>query len=149
MFLLTCSGCDHRIDVGKTDTFTENDRYRVQILCPADGNVILLYRVVFTDYGKKNTHEQPLDSFINQLWILPLCSNDAISAEAQLFLPHLETPRLSFDWNSQVDQHAAQALDNWCSELTNFSSVDQFERAFDGSKVEAGSFLDFWAQFST
>ena len=55
------------------------------------------------------------------------------------------TPRLlpdATDSCTQFNLHAAQALDSWCSVMTDLSTVDWLQRAFDEAKIEAQTYFD-------
>ena len=54
--------------------------------------------------------------------------------------PDPEPPRLLPDMSDfaiQVEMETSTAHDTWCSLMTDYSSVDRLQRAFDEAKVEA------------
>ena len=62
-------------------------------------------------------------------------------------------PPLNLSDNSdsctQVDYHTVQDLDDWCSGMTDFSSVDRLHRAMDKARIEAQTYFDLNTQFLT
>ena len=58
---------------------------------------------------------------------------------ANCFCPepeHLRHVRDTSDFCTQVDVYAVQALDDWRSVLTDFSSFDEIQDAFEEAKME-------------
>ena len=59
--------------------------------------------------------------------------------------PDPEPPRLLPDMSDfalRVEMETSTADDTWCSLMTDYSSVDRLQRAFDAAKVEAQTYLD-------
>ena len=63
--------------------------------------------------------------------------------------PDPEPPRLlpdMSDFATQVEMETCTAHDTWCSLMTDYSSVDRLQRAFDEAKVEAQTYFDLNSQ---
>ena len=50
------------------------------------------------------------------------------------------------DFAIQVEMETSTAHDTWCSLMTDYSSVDRLQRAFDEAKVESQTYFDFNSQ---
>ena len=50
------------------------------------------------------------------------------------------------DFATQVEMETSSAHDKWCSLMTDYSSVDRLQRAFDEAKVEAQTYFDLNSQ---
>ena len=65
----------------------------------------------------------------------------------------LEPPRLlpdTCDSTTQVDiPSTTNGLDKWCSLMTDYSSVDRLQQAFDEARVEARTYFDLNSQLLT
>ena len=99
---------------------------------------------------KINTRDRPFKRFISQLWVPPLSTHDAVAHVdiplAPCLCPEPEPPRLLpeiCDSTTQVDvPSTTNDLDKWCSLMTDYSSVDRLQQAFDEAGVEAHTFFD-------
>ena len=63
--------------------------------------------------------------------------------------PDSEPPRLlpdMSDFATQVEMETSTAHDTWCSLMTQYSSVDHLQRAFEEAKVEAQTYFDLNSQ---
>ena len=63
--------------------------------------------------------------------------------------PDPEPPRLlpdMSDFSTQVEMETSTAHDTWCSLMTDYSSVDRLQRAFDEAKIEAQTYFDLNSQ---
>ena len=63
--------------------------------------------------------------------------------------PDPEHPRLLPDMSDfaiQVEMETSTAHDTWCSLMTDYSSVDRLQRAFDEAKFEAQTYFDLNSQ---
>ena len=146
--VITSSGRVAPISVGDTVLLVEDVKYRVQKLFPSDGTVVL---------QKINTRDRPFKRFISQLWVLLPSTHDAVADVAMPLAPRLcpdpEPPRLLPDTcnsTTQVDiPSAANDLDKWCSLMTDYSSVDRLQQAFDEARIEARTFFDLNSQLLT
>ena len=65
---------------------------------------------------------------------------DCPDPERPRFLPDMS------DFATQVEMETSTAHDTWCSLMTDYSSVDRLQRAFDEVKVEAKTYFDFNSQ---
>ena len=136
------------ISVGDTVLLVEDVKYRVQKLFPSDGAVVL---------QKINTRDRPFKRFVSQLWVSPPSTHDAV-ADVDMPLPDCLRPepepsRLlpdTCDSTTQVDIHSTtNDLDRWCSLMTDYSSVDRLQQAFDEARVEARTYFDLNSQLLT
>ena len=140
---MNSSGRVAPVAVGDTVLLVEDVRYRVQKLFPEDGTVVL---------QKINTRDRPFKRFISQIWVPPPAVPDATAAPAFHSIcdcPDLERPRLlpdMSDFATQVEMETSTAHDRWCSLMTDYSSVDRLQRAFDESKFEAQTYFDLNSQ---
>ena len=131
------------VAIGDTVLLMEDVRYRVQKLFPADGTVVL---------QKINTRHRPFKRFISQIWVPPPTMADAAVDPALHTIcdcPDPEPPRLLPDMSvfaTQVEMETSTAHDTWCSLVTDFSSVDRLQRAFEEAKVEAQTYFDLNSQ---
>ena len=145
---MTSSGLVAPVAVGDTVFLVEDVKYRVQKLFPADGTVVL---------QKINTRDRPFKRFISQLWVPPPSTHDAVADVdmplAPCLCPDSEPPRLlpdTCDSTTQVDNPSAtNDLDKWCSLMTDYSSVDRLQQAFDEARVEARTYFDLNSQLLT
>ena len=143
--VITSSGRIAPINVGDTILLVEDVKYRVQKLFPSDGTVVL---------QKINTPDRPFKRFISQLWVPPPSTHDAVADVdiplAPCLCPNPEPPRLlpnTCDSTTQVDiPSAAIDLDKWCSLMTDYSSVDRLQQAFDEARIEARTYFDLNSQ---
>ena len=141
--VVTSSGRVAPVAVGDTVLLVEDVRYRVQKLFPADGTVVL---------QKINTRDRPFKRFISQLWVPPPSMADAAvdpTFHSLCDCPDPEPPRLlpdMSDFSTQVAMETSTAHDTWCSLMTDYSSVDRLQRAFDEAKVEAQTYFDLNSQ---
>ena len=122
----------------------EDVRYRLQKVF---GTVVL---------QKIHTRDRRFQRYTSQLRVPPASTHDAVVdvdvSTASCLCPVPEPPRLLPDTSdscTQVDFHAVQALDDWCSVMTDFSSDDILQRAFVEAKIEAQTYFDFNAQLLT
>ena len=63
--------------------------------------------------------------------------------------PDPEPPRLLpdvSDFATQVEMEMSTAHDTWCSLMTDYSSVNRLQRAFDEAKVETQTSFDLNSQ---
>ena len=65
---------------------------------------------------------------------------DCADPEPPRLLPHMS------DFGIQVEMETSTAHDTWCSLMTDYSSVDRLQRAFDEAKVEAQTYFDLNSQ---
>ena len=141
--VVTSSGRVAPVAVGDTVLLVEDVRYRVQKLFPADGTVVL---------QKINTSDRPFKRFISQIWVPPPAMAEASVDPASHSIcdcPDPEPPRLlpdMSDFSTQVEMEPSTAHDTWCSLMTDYSSVDRLQRAFDEAKVEAQTYFDLNSQ---
>ena len=146
--VITSSGRVAPISVGDTALLVEDVKYRLQKLFPSDGTVVL---------QKINTRDRPFKRFISQLWVPPPSTHDAVADVdmplAPCLCPDPEPPRLlpdTCDLTTQLDSpSAANDLHKWCSLMTDYSSVDRLQKAFDEARIEARTFFDFNSQLLT
>ena len=146
--VITSSGRVAPISVGDTVLLVEDVKYRVQKLLPSDGTVVL---------QKINTRDRQFKRFISQLWVPPPSTHDAVADVdmplAPCLCPDPEPPSLLLDMcdsTTQVDiPSAANDLDKWCSLMTDYSSVDRLQQAFDEARIEARSYFDLNSQLLT
>ena len=140
---MTSSGRVAPVAVGDTVLLVEDVRYRVQKLFPEDGTVVL---------QKINTRDRPFKRFISQICVAPPAMADAAADPAFRSIcdcPDPEPPRLLPDMSDfaiQVEMETSTAHDTWCSLMTDYSSVDRLQRAFDEAKVEAQTYFDLNSQ---
>ena len=140
---MTFSGRVDPVAVGDTVLLVEDVRYRVQKLFAAVGTVVL---------QKINTRNRPVKRFISQIWVpLPAMADaaadpafyslcDCLDPEPSRLLPDMS------DFATQVEMETSTAHDTWCSLMTDYSSVDRLQRAFDEAKVEAQTYFDLNSQ---
>ena len=134
--VMTSSGRVTPIAVGDTVLVVEDVRFRVTKLFPDNQTVIL---------QKINTRERPFKRHINQLWVPPPVTVDAstgMDMPVQCDCPDPEPPKCVMEMSTQVDLHTAQAYDDWCSLMTDFSSVDKLDQAFKEAKEEAIKYFE-------
>ena len=106
---------------------------------------------------KINTRDRPFKRFISQLWVSPPSTHDAVADVDMPFAPCLspdpEPPRLLpdiCDSTTQVDiPSTANDLDKWFSLITDYSSVDRLQQAFDEARVKARTYFDLDSQLLT
>ena len=140
---MTCSGRVAPVAVGDSVLLVEDVRYRLQKLFPADGTVVL---------RKINIRDRPFKRSISQIWVPPPATADAAADPAFHSIcdcPDPEHPRLLPDMSDfaiQVKMETSTAYDTWCSLLTDYSSVDRLQRAFDEAEVEAQTYFDLNSQ---
>ena len=145
---ITSSGHVAPVSVGDTILSVEDVKYRVQKLFPSDGTVVL---------QKINTRDRPFKRFISHLWVPPPSTHDAVADVdmplAPCLCPDPEPPHLlpdTCDSTTQVDiPSAANDLDKWCSLMTDYSSVDRLQQAFDEARIDARTYFDFNSQLLT
>ena len=91
------------------------------------------------------------------MWVPPPSTHDAV-ADFDMPLvpcpcPDPEPPRLlpdTCDSTTQVDiPSTTNDLDKWCSLMTDYSSVDRLQQAFDEARVEARTYFDLNSQLLT
>ena len=140
---MTSPGRVAPVAVGDTVLLVEDVRYRVQKLFPADGTVVL---------QKINTRDRPFKRFIGQIWVPPPAMADAAADPAFQSIcdcpdpePFRLLPDMS-DFATQVEMETSIAHDTWCSLMTDYSSVDRLQRAFDEARVEAQTYFDVNSQ---
>ena len=146
--VITSSGRVATIGVGDTVLLVEDVKYRVQKLFPSDGTVVL---------QKINTRDRPFKRFISQLSVPPPSTHDAVADVdmplAPCLCPDPEPPRLlpdTCDSTTQVDIPSTTTdLDKWCSLMTDYSSVDRLQQAFDEARIEARTYFDLNSQLLT
>ena len=146
--VITSSGRVAPISVGDSVLLVEDVKYRVQKLFPSDGTVVL---------QKINTRDRPFKRFISQLWVPPPSTHDAVADVDMPLTPCLcpdpEPPRLlpdTCDSTTQVDLlSTTNDLDKWCSLMTDYSSVDRLQQAFDEARIEARTYFDLNSQLLT
>ena len=114
----------------------------VQNLFHDDGTVVQQKNITWD-------RDRPFKRFICQLWVPPPTTHGAlVDVDIQIancFYPEPEHPCLLPDTSescSQVDFRAVQILNHRCSVMTNFSSVDKFQHAFEEAKVEFQTYFD-------
>ena len=103
------------------------------------------------------TRDRPFKRFISQLWIPPPSTHDAVANVDMPFAPCLcpdpEPPRLltdTCDSTTQVDfPSTTNDLDKWCSLMTDNSSVDRLQQAFDETRIEVRTYFDLNSQLLT
>ena len=145
--VIISSGRVAPVSVGDTFLLVEDVKYRVQKLFPSDGTVVL---------RKINTRDRPFKRFISQFWVPPPSTQDAVAdVDMRLALwlcPDPEPPRLlpdTCDSTTQVDlPSTTNDLDKWCSLMTEYSSVNRLQQAFDEARVEARNYFDLNSSFS-
>ena len=107
-------------------------------------------------FFKRSTLEtDPSKRFISQLWVpLPTTYDDVGDVDMPLapcLCPEPEPPHLQADTSvstTQVDiPSTTDDLDKWCSLMTDYSSLDRLQQAFDDARVEAGTYFDRNSQF--
>ena len=136
---MTSSGRVAPVAVGDTVLLVEDVRYRVQKLFPADGTVVL---------QKINTRDRPFKRFVSQIWVLPPAMAEVaadLAFHSICFCLDPESPRLLPDMSDfaiQIEIETSTAQDTWCLLMTDYSSVDRLQRAFDEAKVEAQTYFD-------
>ena len=114
-----------------------------QKLFAADGTVLL---------QNINTRDRPFKQFISQIWVPP--PTMAHAAADPVFrcicdFPDPEPPRLLpdvSDFATQVEMETSTAHDEWRSLMTDYSSVDRLQRAFEEAKVETQTYFDLKSQ---
>ena len=146
--VVTSSGRVAPISVVHTVLLVEDVKYRIQKLFPSDGTVVL---------QKIHTRDRPFKRFISQLWVPPPSTHDAVADVdmplAPCLCPDPEPPRLlsnNCDSTTQVDiPSTTNHLDKCCSLMTDYSSVDRLQQAFDEARVEARTYFDLNSQLLT
>ena len=115
---------------------------------PFNGNVVL---------QKIDTRDRPFKCGLTQLWVPPPSTHDVV-ADVDMLLAHClspepESPRLppdTGDSTTQVDiPYTTNDVDKWCSLMTDYSSVDRLQQAFNEAKVEACTYVDLNSQLLT
>ena len=146
--VLTSSARVAPISVGDTVLLVEDVKYRVRKLFPSDGTVVL---------QKINTRDKPFKRFISQLWVPPPSTHNVVADVDMPLAPYLcpepGPPRHlpdTCDSTTQVDVPATtNDLDKWCSLMTEYSSVDRLQEAFDEARVEAQTYFELNSQLLT
>ena len=142
---MTSSGRVAPVAVGDTVLLVEDVRYRVQKLFPADGTVVL---------QKIKSRNRAFKRFICQISVPPSAMADAAADPGFYSLRDSlepQPPRLlpdMSDFATHVEMETSTAHDTWCSLMTDYSSVDRLQRAFDEAKVEAQTYFDLNSQLS-
>ena len=106
---------------------------------------------------KINTRDRPFKRFISQLWVSQPSTHDAVADVdmplAPCLCPDPEPLRLlpdTSDSTTQVDiPSTTNDFDKWCSLMTDYSSVDRLQQAFDEARVEARTYFDLNSQLLT
>ena len=106
---------------------------------------------------KINTRDRLFKRFINQIWVPPPSTHDVVADVdmplARCLCPEPEPPRLlpdTCDSTTQVDIiSTTNYLDKWCALMTDCSSVDRLQQAFDEARVEARTYFDLNSQLLT
>ena len=129
--VVTCSGRVASVGVGDIVHLVEDTSYVIKKLFP-DGRTCLLQRV--------NDTRPPFRRFLNQLWVPPPPTSESV-AEVDLpstncLCPDPVAPPLTDEVEVQVDLVKQDAMDEWCSLMTDFSSIENLERAFNDAKKE-------------
>ena len=138
--VMTSSGLVTPISVGDTVLIVEAVKYRVQKLFPSDGTVVL---------QKISTRDRPFKRFISKLWVPPPSTYDAVADVdmplAPCLCPDPEPPRLlpdTSDSTTQVDiPSTTNDLDNWCSLMTDYSSVDRLQQVLTRPELKLAPIL--------
>ena len=120
------------VAVGDIVHLVEDTNYLVKKLFP-DGRTCLLQKV--------NGNLPRFRRFLSQLWVPPPSTTD-VSASANFptancLCPDPVAPPIKSDVEIQVDRDEQQAMDEWCSLMTDFSSVDRLQTAFNEAREEA------------
>ena len=140
---MTSSGLVAPVAVGDTVLLVEDVRYRLKKLFPEDSTVVL---------QKINTRDRPFKRFFSQIWVPPPAMAEAAADPAFHFIcdcPDPEPPRFLPDMSDfaiQVEMETSTAHDTWCSLMTDYSSVDRLQRAFDEAEVETQTYFDLNSQ---
>ena len=146
--VVTCSGRVASVGVGDVVHLVEDTRYVVKKLFP-DGRTCLLQKV--------NDNRPPFRRFLNQLWVPPPPTAESI-VEVDLpttncLCPDPVPPKIKDDPEVQVDLIKQDAMDEWCNLMTDFSSVEHLERAFNDAKRDCfklhEGFLEAYSQLKT
>ena len=146
--VITTSGRVAPNSVDDTVLLVEDAKYRVQKLFPLDGTVVL---------QKINTRDRLFKRLISQLWVRPPSTHDVV-ADADIPLvpclyPNSEPPRLlpdTYDSTTQMDiPSTTKDLDKRCSLMTDYSSMDRLQQAFDEARVEVRIYFDLNSQLLT
>ena len=129
--VVTCSGRVAPVGVGDVVHLVEDTRYVVKKLFP-DGRTCLLQKV--------NDNRPPFRRFLNQLWVRPPLTAESV-VEVDLptnicLCPDPVPPKVKDDAEVQVDLIKQDGMDKWCNLMTDFSSVEHLERAFNDAKQE-------------
>ena len=115
---------------------------------PSNGNVVL---------QKIDTRDRPFKCSLSQLWVPPPSTHDAV-ADVDMPLAHCLCPepgspsllRDTCDSTTQVDiPSTTNDLDKWCSLMTDYSSVDRLQQAFNEARIEARTYFDLNSQLLT
>ena len=131
------SSCGHVAPIGVGDgvVLVEDVPYRIQNLFPADGTVVL---------QKIKTLDRAFKRFISLLWVPPPPTSDSSADLDRLTSKYLcpvpEPPCLlpdTSDCQIRVDILEDQALDTWCSLMTDYSSVEHLHRVLEETNAEA------------
>ena len=146
--MVTCSGRVAPVGVGDVVHLVEDTRYVIKKLFP-DGRTCLLQKV--------NDNHPPFRRFLNQLWVPPPLTAESV-AEVDLptnncLCPDPVPPKVKDDAEVQVDLIKQDAMDEWCNLMTDFSSVEHLERAFNDARRECSKlhegFLEAYSQLKT
>ena len=106
---------------------------------------------------KIKTRDRPFKRFISQLWVPPPSTHDVVTDVdmplAPCLCPDPEPPRLLPDTcnsTTQVDiPSTTNNLDKWCSLMTDYTSVDRLQQAFDEARIGARTYFDLNSQLLT
>ena len=133
----------HSVSVGDHVLLVEHVPYRVRKLFP-DQQAVCLQKI--------NSRDPPFKRSVRQLWFPPPATNDmAIDVDlptSNCLCPEPVPPRALpdvSDNSTQVDLHTSKALDEWCSLMTDFSSVDKLDQAFHEARAEAEKYYKLFA----
>ena len=132
--VLTSSGRIHSVAVNDHVFLVEDLEYRVTKIFPEEGSVRL---------QKINCLDRPFMRSLKQIWLPPsaICevSVTADLPTANCFCPEPITPQNLPDVSDsavQVDMPQREAMDEWVSLMTDYSSVDNLEKAVSEARKQ-------------
>ena len=134
MPVLTSSGKIHSVAVNDHVFLVEDLQNRVTKIFPEEGSVRL---------PKINCRDRPFKRSLKQIW-LPHPATCEVSVTANLptancFCPEPIPPQILLDVSDsavQVDMPQTDAMDEWVSPMTDYSSVDNLEKAVSEARKQ-------------
>ena len=132
--VLTSSGRFHSVAVNDHVFLVEDLQYRVTKIFPEEGSVRL---------QKINCRDRPFKRSLKQIWLPPPATSEvSVTADlptANCFCPEPMPPQILPDISDsavQVDLPQRDAMDEWVSLMTDYSSVDNLEQAVSEARKQ-------------